>query len=77
MPRLREMFGLTRFEEQCLIVCLAPEVDRKYAKLYAYFQDDVARTGASIEMVLRLLCSSPAENVGARTAFDPVRRCPS
>jgi len=76
MPRLSELFGLTRFEEQCLIVCLAPEVDRKYTKLYAYLQDDVTRTGASIELVLRLLCSSPGEKVDARAAFDQASRLP-
>ena len=30
LPKLAQLFHLTRFEERCLIICLAPELDRKY-----------------------------------------------
>jgi hypothetical protein len=69
LPRLGELFGLTEFEEQCLIVCLAPEVDRKYEELYAYLQDDVTRTKPSIDLVLNLLCASHEEKLAARATF--------
>ena len=71
LPRLAELFGLTAFEEQCLIICLAPELDRKYEKLYAYIQDDANRTKPGVDLVLNLLCGSQAEKLSARTAFDP------
>jgi hypothetical protein len=71
LPRLAEIFGLTAFEEQCLMVCLAPEVDRKYEKLYAYLQDDATRKKPSVDLILRLLCGSERENMAARAAFSP------
>jgi hypothetical protein len=71
LPRLTELFGLTPFEEQCLVICLAPEVERKYEKLYAYLQDDATRRKPGVDLVLNLLCGSQAEKLVARAAFDP------
>jgi hypothetical protein len=69
--RLRRLFQLTPFEEQCLIVCVAPELDRRYEKLYGYLQDDVTRTGPSVALLLDLLCPTPEEKLAARRSFDP------
>jgi ATPase family associated with various cellular activities (AAA) len=70
LPRLTELFGLTEFERQCLIICVAPEVDRKYEKFYAYLQDDATRRKPSIDLALHLLCASQAEMLVARAAFN-------
>ena len=67
---LAQLFQLTAFEEQCLLVCLAPELDRKYEKLYAYLQDDVTRKKPSVDLVLKLLCETMPEKLAARLAFD-------
>src|SRR5262249_53093888 len=40
LPHLRRLFKLTDFEYWVLIVTLAPELDRKYEKLYSFLQDD-------------------------------------
>src|SRR4029453_6151849 len=50
--RLAQLLGLAAFEEQCLLICLAPEVDRKYEKLYAYLQDDVTRKKPCVALLL-------------------------
>ena len=71
LPRLSELFGLSQFAEQCIIICLAPEVDRKYEKLYAYLQDDATRRRPSVDLTLNLTCGSHAEMLTARAAFDP------
>jgi hypothetical protein len=71
LARLAQLFGLNRFEEQCLIICLAPEVDHKYEKLYAYLQDDATRKKPSVDLILNLLCESLAEKLAARAALDP------
>lgn len=69
LPQLAQLFHLTPFEEQCVLICLAPELDRKYEKLYAYIQDDATRKKPSIDLVLTLLCDSPQEKLSARAAF--------
>jgi ATP-dependent 26S proteasome regulatory subunit len=71
LPLLAHLFHLTRFEEQCLIICLAPELDRKYEKLYAYLQDDVTRKKPSADLALNLLCRTMPEKLAARAVFDP------
>jgi SpoVK/Ycf46/Vps4 family AAA+-type ATPase len=71
LPRLSRIFRLGPFEERCLLICLAPEVDRKYEKLYAFLQDDVTRRKPTVGLVLELLCGSPEEAFAARAAFEP------
>ena len=71
LPYLGKLFHLTAFEEQCMLICLAPELDRKYEKLYAYLQDDVTRKKPSVDLVLNLLCQTMREKWAARLAFDP------
>jgi hypothetical protein len=71
LSRLTELFGPTEFEEQCLIICLAPEVHRKYDRLYGFLQDDATRRAPSVDLALNLLCAGPAEKLLARAAFDP------
>ena len=64
---LRERFGLSAFEEQALLVCLAPELEAKYAVLYR------ERTGAALPtvgLVLELLCRSAAESWRARGVLE-------
>ena len=71
LPYLAQLFHLTPFEAQSLLVCLAAEVDRKYEKLYAYLQDDVTRKKPSVDLILKLLCQTLPEKLAARVAFDP------
>lgn len=69
LVRLSELFGLSAFEIQTIVICLASELDRKYDKLYAYLQDDVTRKKPSIDLVLDLLCTTEEEKWQARSYF--------
>lgn len=71
LPHLSHLFHLTPFEEQCLLISLAPEMDNKYEKLYSYLQDDITRKRPSIDMVLNLLCHTMEEKLSTRLVFDP------
>jgi hypothetical protein len=71
LPYLSEIFHLTSLEEQCLIICLAPELDKKYEKLYAYLQDDITCKRPSTGLVLDLLCSTFQQKIEARVIFSP------
>ncbi len=71
LPHLSQLFNLTRFEEQCLLICLAIELDRKYEKIYAYLQDDVTRKKPSVDLLFSLLCPTMKDKLAARLAFDP------
>jgi len=71
LPQLAHIFSLSPFEVETLVICLAPELERKYDKLYAYLQDDITRKKPSVDLVLDLLCASDTERWQARTFFSP------
>ncbi|HKS28225.1 MAG TPA: AAA family ATPase [Pyrinomonadaceae bacterium] len=64
---LAELFQLAPFDLDVLLLCLAPELDVKYEKLYAYLQNDVTRKKPSIDLILNLFCRSLDEKVKARS----------
>jgi SpoVK/Ycf46/Vps4 family AAA+-type ATPase len=70
LPRLAQMFGLTTFEEQLIVICLAPELDSKYGRLYAYLQDDVTRKHPGVELAIRLCALTPHDRLRTRAAFS-------
>ena len=57
-PRAAELqraFRLSDFELECVLVCLAPELDRELERVYAYLNDDMTQRQPSIDLLLRLL----------------------
>jgi len=68
---LAQIFQLTPFEQDCVLICLAPELNRKYDRLYAYLQDDVTRKRPSIDLAMNLLLRSPEARLAARSVFEP------
>jgi hypothetical protein len=71
LPYLQQIFDLSPFETDLILLAIAPEIDLRYQRLYAYLQDDVTRKRPSVELALRLFCCSPAERIRARTVFSP------
>jgi SpoVK/Ycf46/Vps4 family AAA+-type ATPase len=61
LPRLVRAFSLCVFERDAMVICLAPELRRRYDRLYAYLQDDVTRQRATADLVLDLLCDGGSE----------------
>jgi SpoVK/Ycf46/Vps4 family AAA+-type ATPase len=58
---LATIFRLEPWEVQILVVCLAPEMERKYDRLYAYLQDDITRKRPSLDLVGVLFWPKAAE----------------
>jgi SpoVK/Ycf46/Vps4 family AAA+-type ATPase len=67
--RLKELFALTEFDLDVLLVALAPEIDLRYERIYAYLQDDVTKKRPTIDLALNLLCETTAEKLDRRTHF--------
>ena len=53
---LSDAFDLTAFDVNVLLLCLAPELDIRYERLFAYLQDDVTRRLPTVDLALVLLC---------------------
>ncbi len=70
LGHLQKVFRLSPFELDVVLIALAPELDLRYEKIYAYLQDDVTRRRPNIDLTLRLLCPGLAGQVAARHCFD-------
>lgn len=68
---LQRSFDLSPLDLDLILIALAPELDLRYERLYAYLQDDVTRKYPSVELALNLLCSSAAAKLVRRTHFAP------
>ena len=70
LPLLANIFELSHFEIDALLIAAAPQVDLKYERLYAYLQDDVTQKRPAVRLILDLLCGSFADEVAARAYFS-------
>ena len=71
MASMEQRFHLTPFDVDCILICLAPEMDARYDRLYAYLQDDVTKRRPSVDLLLNLLCPSFQEKLANRARLLP------
>lgn len=76
---LRRLFGLSDFERDVLLLCLLPELDARYRRLFGLLMDDASRTQPTIELILAILPAHLYENPagkfpGRRAVFAPAGR---
>ena len=70
LHRLSQLFYLTKFEEGVILMCLAPEINKKYEKLYAYLNDDITKKTPTINLILETLCKTQEDKIMARTLLS-------
>jgi hypothetical protein len=68
---LQHLFGLDVFERRVLLLCLAPERDPEFGRLYAYAQDDATLRHATPHLAVRLLAGPAA---GGNAGADEIDR---
>ena len=71
LQRLSTLFDLKPLALEVLLLLLAPEVDNRFGRLYAYLQDDVARRWLSPGLALRLLPGTAPDDPVGRALFGP------
>lgn len=71
LGRLAQLFDLDEFEQDALLICLAPDLDLRYERLYAYLQDDVTKRRPTVDLILRLLSPTLEAMVANRSALGP------
>jgi AAA+ superfamily predicted ATPase len=58
LSRLIHSFNLQPVEVDLFLIALAPEIDPRYERLFAYLQDDVTKKRPSVDLLLNLLTES-------------------
>jgi len=72
LPTLCTRLQLSPFEKNLVLMALAPEVNRRYGRIYSYLQD-MEQAGASglptVDLILRIFCRTDGEWQTARQCF--------
>jgi AAA+ superfamily predicted ATPase len=69
LARLAQGYGLSGFDVDVLLLALAPELDLRYERLYAFLQDDVSRRRPTVDLALNLLCATGEQKLAMRERF--------
>jgi hypothetical protein len=70
LQRIVDLFNLSAFEKNILLLALAPAMDLRYQRIYAYLQDDVTKKVPSVNMALELF-SNQQDRITHLNAFTP------
>ena len=74
LDELARRAGLSPFERGALLLCLAPEVDLRYQRLYAYLHDDITRKAPSVELAINTFCADHEARLAGAGALTPAAR---
>jgi replication-associated recombination protein RarA len=69
--RVAKEFGLSQFEQDILLLALAPEINVKYETLYAYLNNDVTRKWPTHDLALNLFSNNSTEKANIRQYLLP------
>lgn len=67
--QLRQVFRLNEFERQVFTACLAPQIDFRYARLFAYLQNNMALNYPTIDLLLMMFCHEFEERIANQRSF--------
>ncbi len=70
LVELASLFQLTPSETDILLLAVAPELDEKYQRIYAYLQNDITKKRPTVNLVISLLFSETGEKFRARDLFN-------
>ncbi|MFD2878921.1 hypothetical protein ACFTAO_27800 [Paenibacillus rhizoplanae] len=70
LPEVASVLNLSGLEVSILVACLAPELDGKYGRIYAYLQNDMSDKRPSVGWVLEVFAGVEEEQQAARLLFD-------
>lgn len=72
LDRLERQLGLNEMEMRALLVCVAPELDRAYERIYAYILDDLNRRFPCIELAIILCADDLPSQLRQRALLGPL-----
>jgi hypothetical protein len=74
LDALSTAFGLTRVEQDALLLVAAPELDSAYERIYAYVLDNLNRRTPCLELLVTVGATTPAARLARRRALGPAGR---
>jgi hypothetical protein len=74
LDALATRFGLTRTEQDALLLVAAPELDPGYERIYAYLVDNLNRRAPCVELLVTVGADTPAARLALRRMLSPTGR---
>src|SRR3954468_4261448 len=74
LDALAPRYGLTRVEQDALLLVAAPELDPGYERVYAYVVDNLNRRAPCVELLVTVVAESPADRLAVRRALGSAGR---
>ena len=71
LDALARLQRLSPFEQEAVLLCAAPEIDRCYERIYGYVLDDMNRRNPCIELLCALSAATLHERLSNRRALGP------
>jgi hypothetical protein len=71
LVRVADACGLGAFEAFVVLLAVAPEIDLRYQRIYAYLQDDVTRVWPTVALALDLFAPDAGAKLELRRRFWP------
>lgn len=66
LPALEDRLGLTSFEKNLVLLSLAPEVNRRFSRLYGVLQESEEQERPLVDLAFKLFCRNDQEWQAAR-----------
>jgi hypothetical protein len=70
LVELGRIFNLSAWEQEVLLLCLAPDANSRYERILAYVQDDLSRRRPTADLALDLLGPGLADRARGRVALS-------
>ncbi|MFJ9779535.1 ATP-binding protein [Amycolatopsis sp. NPDC101161] len=74
LDALATRYGLSRVEQDALLLVAAPELDPGYERVYAYVVDNLNRRAPCVELLVTVLGETPADRLALRRALGAAGR---
>lgn len=71
LDTLAMRFGLSRLEQDALLLVAAPELDAGYERVYAYIVDNLNRRSPCVELLVMVVAETPSTRLALRRALGP------
>jgi len=71
LQQVKERLSLDIFDQQVVLLTLAPELDRQYERLFGYLNNDITHRWPTVGLALDLFCDTLAERASQRQRFAP------
>ncbi len=74
IEKISGSLSLSDEEKQIILLCMAPEIDRKYQRIFAFLNDDLTKKKPTVDLAIKFLTQDFEERIKKMKYFSPNSR---